>query len=144
MKPKYLYHGSVKRIEGNKLLPRQARDLENLPENLHKVVYATNIKNIAIAMAIISCRGVNASSLKFKKKPFGIIYEGSPKQNYIYLCVLPSKTFKQEGGGGNQYYSLKPVKPIKVEKLKVRDYLLLVRKATKKEKWNKKYGVKNK
>ena len=87
MKPKYLYHANVRRIEGNKLLPRQAKDLENLPENLHKAVYATNIKNIAIAMAIISCKGVNASSLKFKKKPFGIIY-GVRQDKIIFTCVF--------------------------------------------------------
>ena len=93
-------------------------------------------------MAIISCDGVNSASLKFKKKPFGIIYEGSPKQDYIYLYTLSSKTFKQEGGGGNQYYSLKSVNPIKTEKLKIGDYISLVRKATKKERenWIRKYG----
>ncbi len=67
MKPKYVYHGSVRKIKGSKLLSRKAKDLGNNPENLHKAVYATNIKNIAIAMAIISCKGVNSASLKFKK-----------------------------------------------------------------------------
>jgi len=133
MKPKYLYHGSVREIEGDKLLPKQASDLGERSENLHQAVYATNVKDIAIAMALISCKGVNCSSLYFKKRPFGVIYEGWPKQEYIYLYTLPSKTFKQEGGSGNQWYSTKPVKPSKVEKLKVNDYISLVRKSTDKE-----------
>jgi hypothetical protein len=133
MKPKYLYRGSVREIKGNKLLPKQASDLGERPENLRCAVYATNIKDIAIAMALISCKGVNCSSLYFKRRPFGVIYEGWPKQKYIYLYMLPSKTFKQEGGSGNQWYSIEPVKPSKVEKLKVSDYISLVRKSTDKE-----------
>lgn len=143
MKLKHVYHGSIRKIRGNKLLPRQAKDLGNNPENLHRAVYATDVKDIAIAMAIISCKGVNEASLKFGKRPFGIVYDGRPKQNFIYLYSLPIKTFKQEGGKGNQYYSLKPVKPVKAEKLSVRNYMDLIRRATKKEKekWNKKYGI---
>lgn len=133
MKPKYLYHGSVRKIEGDKLLPKQAEDLEEKSENLHCAVYATNVKDIAIAMALISCKGVKFSSLYFKVSPFGVIYEGWPKQEYIYLYTLSSKTFKQKGGSGNQWYSKEPVKPSKVEKLKVNDYISLVRKSTDRE-----------
>jgi len=141
MKPKYLYHGSVREIDGDKLLPKQATDLEERPENLHCAVYATSIKDIAIAMALISCKGVNCSGLGFKKRPFGIIYEGWPEQEYIYLYTLPSRTFKQEGGSGNQWRSIEPVKPSKVEKLKTNDYIFLVRKSTDREneKFFKKY-----
>lgn len=131
---KYLFHGSTKEIKGNRLLPNQASDLGERPENLHKAVYATDVKEIAIAMAIISCKGVNYSSLDFKKKPFGIIYEGWPEQKNIYLYSLPRETFKQDGGSGHQYHSIKPVKPSKVEKLKTDDYIYLVRKATNSEK----------
>ena len=135
-KPESLYHGSVREIEGNKLLPKRAQDLGERPENLHVAVYATNIKEIAIAMAIISCKGVNSSSLEFKRKPFGIIYQGWPKQEYIYLYTLPSRTFEQEGGSGTQWYSLKSVKPSKLEKLSVKEHIHLVRKATDKERKN--------
>ena len=138
---KYLFHGSTREIEGDKLLPRQATDLGERPENLHKAVYATDVKDIAIAMAIISCKGVNCSSLDFKKKPFGIIYEGWPEQKNIYLYYLPRETFKQDGGSGHQYHSTEPVKPSKVEKLKINDYISLVRKATdsEREKFFEKY-----
>ena len=135
-KPESLYHGSVREIEGNKLLPKQAQDLGEELENLHHAVYATNVKEIAIAMAIISCRGVNGSSLRFRKKPFGTIYKGWPKQEYIYLYTLPSRTFEQEGGSGTQWYSLKPVKPKKVEKIYVKEHIHLIRKATDKERKN--------
>jgi len=142
MKPKNLYHGSIRKIKGNKFTPRQAEDLGKLPENLHKAVYATNVKEIAIAMAIISCKGVNGSSLSFKKKPYGTIYKGWPKQKYIYLYILPSDTFVQMGGSGKQWASFKPVKPLKVNKLKISDYLYIIRKATKKEikRWFEEYG----
>ena len=133
MKSKYLYHGSVREIEGDKLLPKQANDLGERPENLHRAVYATNVKNIAITMALISCKGVICSSLHFKRRPFGVIYEGWPKQKYIYLYKLPNRTFEKEGGSCNQWYSTESVKPSKVEKLKVSDYISLVRKSTDKE-----------
>ena len=125
---KNLYHGSVRKIIGNRLLPRIPQDLEKKPENLHKGVYATTIKEIAITMAIISCKGVNWASLSFNKKPYGKIYEGWPKQKFVYLYTLPSEPFKKSGGSGKQYVSLKPVRPIKVKKLLVKDYIYLVKK----------------
>jgi hypothetical protein len=133
MKHKYLFHGSVRKIKGDFLLPKQAKDLEKETENLHHAVYATDIKEVAIAMAIISCRGVKFSSLGFTKVPYGIIYDGWPEQEYIYLYTLENKNFKQEGGSGHQWYSTEPVKTFKVEKLKVNDYIYLVREATKRE-----------
>ncbi len=144
MKPKYLYHGSIKKIKGEKFIPRKQQDLGNKPENLHKGVYATNVKGIAIAMAIISCKGVYGAGLKFNKKPFGKIYDGWPKQKYIYLYTLPSKSFRQSGEDGKQWVSSEAVKPLKVEKLVVEDYLKLVKKATNDEtkKWLKKHNLK--
>lgn len=127
----YLYHGSVRKIKGKFLLPSKPQDLENNPDNLHKAVYATNIKEIAIAMAIISCKGSNRASLKFKRKPYGIIYEGWPKQKYLYLYTLPKDSFIKSGEGGKQWISIMPVKPIKEEKLLVKDYIYLVKKSPK-------------
>ncbi len=132
-KPRFLYHGSMREIEGEELLPRQAQDLLEVPENLHCAVYATNIKDIAIAMAITRCKGVHGSSLMFKWKPCGLIYDGWPEQEYVYLYTLPSDTFKQEGGGGFQWHSLKPVKPSKIERISVLDNIHLIRRATDEE-----------
>ncbi len=133
MRPKLLYHGSVKKITGDKFIPRQAKDLGKVSENMYKAIYATNVKEIAIAMAIIKCKGVKGSSLGFEKKPYGTIYEGWPKQKYVYLYTFPSDRFKQIGGKGKQWASLESVKPIEVKRLAVSDYLHLVRNATKKE-----------
>lgn len=133
-KIKVLYHGSNRLFKGDRLLPKEAKDLANRPENIHRAVYSTNIKNIAIAMAIISCKGVKIASLGFEKKPFGTIYKGWPKQDYVYLYTIPSTSFNKSGVSRSQYISFDPVKPYKVEKLAVEDHLCLVRKATEKEK----------
>jgi len=132
MKPEYLYHGSSRRIL-RKLIPKQSTDLDNTKENLHFAVYACKNRDMAIVMAIIHCKGVHWSSLKFMKKPLGIVYKGWPKQEYVYLYKLPSESFKQQEDGGDQWYSDKPVKPTQVERLKIEDYLHLVRKANDKE-----------
>ncbi|MBN2642781.1 MAG: hypothetical protein JXR78_14100 [Victivallales bacterium] len=138
----YLYHGSTRKIKGKILLPSQADDLAKRPENLHCAVYATDVKEIAIAMAIISCKGVMSSSLIFKQEPFGIIYEGWPKQKYVYLYTLPKREFEKTTANEKQWISYKPVQPIKVQKLLVADYLHLVREATMRERdvFFKKYG----
>ena len=129
---KYLYHGSPKRLEGKFLLPKRADDLNKNPDNLHKAIYATDIKEDAISMAIVSCDGVSLSSLDLNKKPHGIIYEGWPKQDYFFLYSIFPKTFTKSIKIKHQFISKEPIKPIKIEKLKVKDYLHLVRKATKK------------
>ncbi|MFH1585212.1 MAG: hypothetical protein ABIB79_00410 [archaeon] len=142
MKTKYLYHGSIKKLKGKSLIPRKPQDIEENQDNLHKAVYATNIKDVAIAMAIISCKGVYGARLKFSKKPYGIIYDGWPRQEYIYIYTLPPDTFKQTGKINKQWVSFKSVKPIKVKRISVKNNLNLIRKATKKEvnMWCKKYG----
>lgn len=142
-KPKYLYHGSAQKIKGKKLIPHQPHDLENRPENLHQAVYATHVKEIAIAMAIISCRGVRYSSLSFSQTPPGVIYQGWPQQQKIYLYTLPVDSFQPNGGKGKQWISFQPVKPVKVEELLIKDYLYLIKRATQEEfeKWIKKYKI---
>ena len=137
-----LYHGSAKKIKGKFLIPKKPHDLGNQKENLIKGVYATDVKNSAIAMAIISSKGVISGTLNYKKK--SVIYEGWPKQKYIYLYHFPIQTFKRTSKESHQLVSKKSVKPIKIEKLNIKDYLKLVRKATKKEIENffKKYKIK--
>lgn len=148
MKPKYVYHGSARKLIGEKLIPKKANDLEKSPHNLLKGVYASDVKNEAIAMGIISSKGVHSSSCgverKVNTKVDAIIYEGWPKQKYLFLYTLPSKTFQSKPKGSHQWVSLTPVKPEKIEKILISDYIFLVRKATKEEKenWNKKYGDK--
>lgn len=145
IKPKFLFHGSPKKIKGGFLVPRQPHDLENCKENLKKGVYASNLKGKAISMAIISSKGVRSSSLNFKKRKKAIVYEGWPKQKYFYLYILPSENFSKSNISSSQWVSSKKVKPIKTKKLKVKDYLHLIRKATQKEveKVYKKYRLKS-
>lgn len=141
MKIKYLYHGSVNKIIGS-LSPKQPEDLANNPENLIKGVCATDIKNLAIAMALISCKGVYASGIEFDaKKAKGIIYRGWPKQERFFLYTLPVKYFKQSKGQLHQFICKKEVTPVQVEELKVSDYIHLIGPANEKEKevWRKKY-----
>lgn len=145
-KPRILYHGSSTAITGKELIPKQSNDLGQNPENLIKGVYATDIKDLAIAMAIISSKGVNWSSLSFSKyekgKSKSIIYKGYPLQKEIYLYHLPSTNFIQSKRIKHQFVSKNKVKPIKFEKLNIKDYKHLFKKATEKEiaNWKKKYG----
>ncbi len=141
---KFLYHGSPKKLVGEKLIPKKPHDLGNRKDNLNYGIYATDLKESAIAMAIISSEGVHAASLNFSKdkKCKGIIYKGWPTQKEIYLYALNSEQFIQTGKIKHQFLSNQPVKPLSIEKILIKDYLYLIRNATDKEKerWIKKYG----
>lgn len=141
MKPKFLYHGSSKKIKGN-LIPKQAKDLDkkNINNSL-KGIYASDFIIEAIAMGVLKSQGVKGGSInrgKFNGIPAidAVMYGGVPKQKYIYLYTLPLRTFKNIPRGSLQWVSREAVKPKKVERLLVKDYIHLIRKATKKEKEN--------
>ena len=129
MKPKFVYHGSGIKIEGN-LIPKKAKDLKKIPENMLNGVYASSLKKEAIIMGILKCKGVKSSSthVKGKRKIEAIIYSGWPKQDYFYLYTFSSKKFKEIPKGSAQWVSFKTVKPIKIEKLPVRKYIHWVKK----------------
>ena len=98
MKPKYLYHGSAKKLIGNKLIPKQATDLAENPNNILNGIYASSLKDEAIAMALLKCKGViGGASVQIRNKLSrnkynieAIVYGGWPKQKYIFLYTLPS------------------------------------------------------
>lgn len=145
-KIKFLYHGSPRKLIGDRLLPKKAKDLDkNRLENTQKAVYATDRKDVAIAMAIVSSKGANGASLSMnrKQKPYGTIYSGWPKQKEIYLHYLPHRNFKKTKQNSHQFISKKAVKPIKTEKLEIKKYLQLIKKASKDEakKWFKRYNI---
>lgn len=73
------------------------------------------------------------AGLNFRKKPYGIIYEGWPKQRYIYRYYFTNESFSQYKKNRKQFVSTEPVKPIGVEEIEDNDYNHLVRKASKKE-----------
>jgi len=145
--PNVLYHGSSKKLVGDTLNPSQGDDSDERLENKLFGVYATDRKDFAITMAIITCPGVIGGSIEgFTKTTIDAkIYGKLPKQKYIYLYTLPAKTFRPTKSIQHQFISDVPVKPIKTEKILVSDYLHLIKRATKEEtkKWIEKYGIKN-
>ena len=144
-KPNYVYHGSPKNIKG-KFIPKIPRDLGKNNHNIMNGVYASSARNKAIGMAVCGAKGVISSGMGFDigEKRKGVIYEGWPVQKYVYLYIFDSETFERYPKNSTQFVSMKAVKPVKVEKFETKNYLKLVRKASKKELHNfhKKYGVK--
>ena len=117
-----MYHGSPHELEGELLIPNQARDSSSLPENNLFGVYATQIMEIAIATAIVKCDGIEqVVSLFSRLPPYVIILEGEPIQGHIYLHILPNETF--ENANGTQWISQVPVKPIQTKRLLVQDFI---------------------
>ena len=143
-KMKVLYHGSSRRLVGEKLNPSYGDDSKERPENNLLAVYATDRKDLAIVMAMIACKDIIGGSIdKYKKSKLDArIYGNYPDQEFIYLHHLPVKTFKQTKIDNHQFVSLVAVKPIRTKKIRVKDYHHLLRPATKDEtdKWIKKYG----
>lgn len=143
-KLEYLYHGSPKKLIGETLNPSQGEDLDERPDNQIFAVFASDLKEFAIAMAIISCNDLSGGSIVKYTKPLGVIYGGNlPKQKYVYLHTLPKEKFKKSPNIKHQFVSSKPIKPIKTEKIEINKYLDVIRLASKEEtkKWKKKYPI---
>jgi hypothetical protein len=125
-KPKYLYHGSAKKLEA--LEPQ--KPYFDLKENSMKAVFATDSKNYALGMAAMSSGKV--SSFRNHKTHQMNIVEGKPNlKSIVYLYFLNPKDFKQNIK--NEYVSLKKVLPVKIEKYNVFELKHLWRKSNKKE-----------
>ncbi len=140
---KILFHGSSNQLVGEELNPSQGDDSDERPENNLFGVYAADRKDLAIVMAILGCKDVIGGSIdEYEEEKLNArIYGEFPKQEFIYLYHLPVQTFKQTKIDKHQFVSLIAVKPIKVEKLKVKNFTHLIKKATKEETdyWMKKY-----
>lgn len=126
-KPKVLYHGSDRKIK--LLAPRVPRvDAEILAKN---AVYATDVKEIAMGVAIANSK----RSGSFGKYENGIhkalFHYGQPRMKYVYVHYLSPRDFAYNMK--YEWISYKPVKPFKIEKLKVSDLGWLWRKASIKE-----------
>lgn len=143
MKSKYLYHGSPNKLKGKVLNPSWGNDSEERSENNQFAVYATDRKDLAIVMAMIGCKNVIGGSIdKYSKGKLNAkIYGDYPNQEFIYLYYLPRKNFNQTRIDKHQFVSSVSVKPIKIEKIRVKNYTYLAKIATKEEtvKWVKKY-----
>ena len=142
-KPNVIYHGSSKKIIGETINPSQGDDSDERPDNKLFGVYAADRKDFAIVMGIFSCKDVIGGSIdSFTKNSMDVkIYGKLPKQKYIYLYTLPAKTFNPSKAIKHQFVSKVAVKPIKIEKVLISDYVHLLKRATKKEtkEWVKKY-----
>jgi len=126
----YLYHGSPNYIEGM-VEPRQGKDISNRPEKNLFGIYATNNLEIAISKAMLSCPGITGLTYlnsERKEPPYGIIFSGWLKAEYIYIYRLPIATFRQVSK--HSWISPVPVMPIEVQIVQVQDVIHLVRKAT--------------
>jgi hypothetical protein len=141
-KPKYVYHGGSKKLIGKRLIPKKARDLGKEPDNMLQGIYASDSRNEALAMGILSCKGVKEASCGIRNGRLkAILYSGEPKQDYFYVYTLKSETFENRPKNGHQWVSLTPVKPLKIERLLIKDYLHLIKMANEKDKkeWYAKY-----
>ncbi len=137
---KILYHGSSRKLKGECLLPGQGEDSDDRPQNQQKGVYAWDIKNMAIMMAIISAANGMGSVDQFEE-PYGTLYAKFPENKEVYVHHLNAEDFSQTPGTDHQFISEKPIKPIKTETINTSDFKHLIRKATPKEisTWKSKY-----
>jgi hypothetical protein len=143
MKPAILFHGSSRPLKGETLNPSQGKDDASRPENNYLAVYATDRKDLAIVMAIIGCEDVIGGSIDGYEngKLIARIHGAYPKQEYIYLHHLSSEDFSQTEIDTHQFVNFKAVKPLKTEKIRVKDYTHLAPLASKEETlaWQEKY-----
>ena len=143
-----LFHGSPRPLIGETLHPSWGDDSEERPENNQLAVYATDRKDLAIVMAMIGCADVLGGSIDEYDNDVlqARIYGNYPAQEYVYVHTLPAETFTQTQIDKHQFVSLVPVKPIKTEKIKVKEYQHLARIASQEEAdgWLQKYGEKHK
>jgi hypothetical protein len=140
--PEILYHGSIKKVDELEL--RKSLDLVKKEGNVN-AVYATRVKDFAIAMALRSLFGGNSSVSVNGRKVECVLYDNQkfPSGNEnIYLYTLNIAGFENFPVGSHQYISLESVKPIEVQNINVGNYLYLVRRATKieKEEWLSRHG----
>jgi hypothetical protein len=127
MRPEFLFHGSIHRIEGA-LRPGRARDLAGTQQNMRLGVYATHKRAVAIAVALCKCvdgkAAVNLLHLNEAIPPAELWWGQVHEDRTIYLYTCPSDTFDYLRG---QWVSPSPVVPVQCEELRSGDCLHLLR-----------------
>jgi hypothetical protein len=134
-KPEYLYYGSSECFDV--IPPSQAYDLGQ-KKGTRNVVYATSIRDIALAYALGVVPDENGQHDRVRSYKYGIevkmiFHKGHPNfggKGYVYR--FSSKGFIH--AGGTQWVSPSPVTPLEVTEINVDDYLYLFRYATEEEK----------
>lgn len=145
MKPDYVYHGSARNLVGARIKPQKAKDLSGKRENSYTGIYATDIRDHAVIMAILGSRGVNGSSLSLNDpEAKGIVYDGWPEQKEVFVYDLQSTNFRRTAPNSHQWISFDSIKPSRIETINVNDYIHMVREATAEEKnaWIEKHSKK--
>lgn len=142
----YLYHGSSRKLRGEYLLPHKGDDSEERAENNLLAVYATDHRELAIIMALISCEDILGGSIDEYYEDGRVnatLYRGFPKQEYIYLHYLPIEGFSQTKIDKHQFVNPNKVKVVKTEKIKVKECKNLIKLASKEETiyWSRKYNI---
>lgn len=126
-RPDVLYHGSSHRIEGP-LEPTTPRDRAGTRENLVTGVYATEHRDVAIAVvlckAVHGLASVSLGNLQPNEPP-GQLWWGAVRPiEVVYLYTVSSAGFTYSGG---QWVCTSTVHPVACEELSARDHLHLVR-----------------
>jgi len=133
MKPKFLFHGSGTLIRSTHLKINQPKDKSEKENNLLGV-YATDRKDIAIAMSLTTEKYTRSFG-DYHQTPFQAIFvRGQPKKKFVYLYKVSSKNFTEQPKGSHQWVSPKHAKIIERTRLPVKDLEQYWRLATKKEK----------
>jgi hypothetical protein len=124
-KPPILYHGSPVHLE--RLEPRPARGVRTAHDRL-TAVYATDLRSLAIAFALMPPSGAGALSCEVHlasdpQEPPRIVYHaGRPTSGGVgWLYLLPSDTF--EPLPEHQWVSYSPIVPLACEQIQVEAYL---------------------
>jgi hypothetical protein len=134
-KPKYLYHGSSKRLEI--LSPHQAEDFLN-PAGSQYGVWATSNRDVALAFALGAAPdetgGVTRIMQPQDLNPVKMVYvQGHPNfGGKGYLYTVSSNRF--EHVAGEVWICREPVIPLETLEIHVDDYLHLFRYATEEKK----------
>jgi hypothetical protein len=130
-KPKFLWHGSIKKF--NFLNPSKAKDNSGENESNLFGVYATDIKELAIGFGLIDKKYDKFADYNKNPVQMVVINGEIRKGESFYLYKISSKDFTEKPKNSHQWFSFKKVKPLEILKLEVDDYNYLTRKATKKD-----------
>jgi hypothetical protein len=137
LEQQYLWHGSRQKID--MLEPRQSVDTGGAAGSNQNAIYATSDPKVAIAMGLTT---PGSDTGMFPNDPQMVLFKGKiRKGEYVYLHKLPfngpdGKPQFVQGGNTREFHSIPGVtgiKPVKIKKVSVNDYMNLIRLATKKD-----------
>ena len=132
--PKYIYHGSVKLIDGN-INPNQAQCMSDNKDNTYNAIYGTPLFDGAIPYAFPKqderyfdqesktfCEGYEWSCNQENGKIKAIVNLGTINEDaYGYVYIFDASNFERVSGS-SQYISINDQKPIDIIKVYFKDY----------------------